>query len=217
MNVSIASAEGPYKAEGLLLYGKLPVTFTAEYEKGGVRLDAAVKNAGTLAFAGRLGEAEEGAATPVSGKLSVSGEELGVLMAAFTDGEASKAIAYQKPVQVKATIDGTTEHLRIADVDGPVGGSKLGGAFDIDRGERTVISGRVVMDAINAADWMSADKKDDKEPFELPETIDADVLVRVNDARYGDMRLGAVNAPVKLANRVVTLGDTRLALAGGGS
>lgn len=217
MNVSIASAEGPYKAEGSLLYGKLPVTLTAEYEKGGVRLDAAVKNAGTLAFAGRLGEAEEGAATPVSGKLSVSGEELGVLMAAFTDGEASKAIAYQKPVQVKATIDGTTEHLRIADVDGTVGGSKLGGAFDIDRGERTVISGRVVMDAINATDWMSADKKDDKEPFELPETIDADVLVRVNDARYGDMRLGAVNAPVKLANRVVTLGDTRLALAGGGS
>ncbi|MBB4633367.1 AsmA family protein [Sphingosinicella soli] len=217
MNVAIASAAGPYTVEGSLRYGTMPVTLKAGYEQGGVKLDATLADAGTVAFAGRIGEAEGDAATPVSGRLTLSGEKLGDLLAALSGGEASKALAYAKPVQLKATVDGTMEALRIADISGTVAGSKFGGAFDVERGARTAISGRLVVDAINAADWMSDAASEDNEPFELPETIDADVFVRVNDARYGEMQLGAVNAPVKLANRVVTLGDTRLALAGGGS
>ncbi len=217
MNVAIASAAGPYTVEGSLRYGAMPVTLKAAYEQGGLKLDATLAKAGTVAFAGRVGEAEGDAATPVSGRLTVSGEKLGDLLAAFRGEEASKAPAYAKPVQLKASVEGTTEILRLADVSGTVAGSKFGGAFDVERGARTAISGRLIVDALNAADWMSDEQKDEKEPFELPETIDADVIVRVNDARYGTTQLGAVNAPVKLANRVVTLGDTRLALAGGGS
>ncbi|BBE35308.1 AsmA family protein [Sphingosinicella microcystinivorans] len=218
MNVAIASAAGPYTVEGSLRYGAMPVTLKADYEQGGLKLDATLAEAGTIAFAGRIGEAEGDAATPVSGRLTLSGEKLGDLLAAFSGEDASKALAYAKPFAFKAAIEGTTERLRFADVSGTVAGSNFGGAFDVERGDRTSISGRVVVDALNAAEWMSAEKKDeDKEPFELPETIDADVLVRVNDARYDTMQLGAVNAPVKLANRVVTLGDTRLELAGGGS
>ena len=218
MNVAIASAAGPYTVEGSLRYGAMPVTLKADYEQGGLKLDATLAEAGTIAFAGRIGEAEGDAATPVSGRLTLSGEKLGDLLAAFSGEDASKALAYAKPFAFKAAIEGTTERLRFADVSGNVAGSNFGGAFDVERGDRTSISGRVVVDALNAAEWMSAEKKDeDKEPFEFPETIDADVLVRVNDARYDTMQLGAVNAPVKLANRVVTLGDTRLELAGGGS
>tara|TARA_R110000782_G_scaffold138087_6_gene230665 strand:+ start:1205 stop:4345 length:3141 start_codon:yes stop_codon:yes gene_type:complete len=218
MNVAIASAAGPYTVEGSLRYGAMPVTLKADYEQGGLKLDATLADAGTIAFAGRIGEAEGDAATPVSGRLTLKGEKLGDLLAAFSGEDASKALAYAKPVEFKAAIEGTTERLRLADVSGTVAGSKFGGAFDVERGDRTTISGRLIFDALNAADWMSAENKDeDEEPFTLPETIDADLLVRVNDARYDTMQLGAVNAPVKLANRVVTLGDTRLALAGGGS
>lgn len=217
MNVAIASAAGPYTVEGSLRYGAMPVTLKADYEQGGVKLDATLADAGNVAFVGRIGGAEGDAGTPVSGRLTVSGDKLGDLLAAFSGEDASKALAYAKPLEIKASIEGTTDRFRLADVSGTVAGSKFGGAFDIERGARTAISGRLIVDAVNVADWMSDEKKDSGEPFTLPETIDADVIVRVNDARYNAMQLGAVNAPVKLANQVVTLGDTRLALAGGGS
>lgn len=215
--LEVASADGPYSLEGNLRYGALPLEIKAGLKPGGgVTVDANIDDAGTLSFAGRVGEARGGAATPVAGRLTVEGETLGKLLAAFSpDDKAGTAAAYEAPVKLSATVRGTTERLSIGDIRGELANGGVGGDISIALGDRTAITGRLTLARLDIADWLP-DDDDDTEPFELPKDTDADVLVRVASLSNGDMRFGAVNAPVKLANSVLTVGRTSASLPGGG-
>lgn len=218
VRVEIASANGPYALDGALRYGDLPVALKAGYKVGGgVDLTAELSDAATLRFAGQIGKNADGGATPIGGRLSIEAAELGALLAKFSDdGKPKTAAAYKAPLKLIATVEGTTERLLLTAIDGTVAGSDTGGELDLSFKDRMSASGRLIVARLDAADWMS-EKDDDEKPFELPKDIDADVLLRVVQASYGEMKFGAVNAPLKLANAVLTLGRTSVAMPGGGA
>ncbi len=216
--IEVASSEGPYAMSGSLRYGALPVAFKAGYKMGGgIDLDATLDGATQVQFAGRLGKAAEGAANPVSGRFKVEGETLAGLMDAFADKKkTARGSAYAKPFKLSGTVQGTSERLLLRDVDGNIGGSTVGGTLDVAMGDVMSVEGRAIVGKVNLADWIAEDSKDDSEPFELPEAIKADVLLGVEALSYDDMQFGAVNAPLSLADRRLTIGKTRVTLPGNG-
>jgi hypothetical protein len=183
---------------------------------GGLRVEADLADAAHLDFTGQIGEAPGGGATPVSGRLALRGERLGALLAAIDGDDEADAAAHRRPFTVAARIDGTTQRLRVAALTGKLAGSDLAGDLDVTRGDRTTVIGRIALARVDVADWRSDEDRPDEEPFELPTTVDADVLLRIVDLGYGDMRFGTVNAPLTLAGGVAKLGRTRIALDGGG-
>jgi hypothetical protein len=214
--IAVKSSDGPYSAKGSLRYGALPVRLTAGMKPGGgLRVEADLADAAHFDFTGQIGEAPDGGAMPVSGRLALRGERLGALLAAIDGDDEADAAAYRQPFNIAARIDGNSRRLRVAALTGKLAGSELAGDLDVTRGKRTTVAGRISLARVDVADWRSDADRPDSEPFELPKTVDADVLLRIVDLGYGDMRFGIVNAPLTLAEGVAKLGRTRIALDGG--
>jgi uncharacterized protein involved in outer membrane biogenesis len=217
--LTVPSLDGPYGVDGTLVWNKLPVALKADYAPGGaVRVDAAIEDAGTVRFAGRLPEVAPDAPQAIVGTLAVSAPNLDAFLAKFSDdpsrGEPAPAMA--APFELAAHVSGTTDAVRLAGLSGTVGGSKLGGSVAARFGEITSLDGRLVLGALDALRWMSEDDGDGGDPFTFPKGYAADLLVSINRLSYGRAPLGAVNAPVKLANGVMTVGRTPFTLPGGG-
>jgi uncharacterized protein involved in outer membrane biogenesis len=211
--IAIAGIDGPYSIKGTLRYGDWPLDILAHVKPGGgVTLTAATGDDAKLIFKGRVGSGD-GGPTPVSGRLAIEAASLSALLA---DGD-NKAAAYARPLSLKTVLRGTTEKLSLADISGSVGGSRVGGALNIDIADRTRVSGRLLADRIEMADWLEADDdKADTEPFELPD-VEANIVTRIGALTYGDMTFGALAVPLSLSGGRLVVGRTTLSLPGGGT
>lgn len=217
--LSVPTLDGPYGIDGRLVWNKVPIRLQANYAAGGgIKVEADVEDAGRLLFAGRLPEVAAGAPQAIAGTLTVSAPTLGGFLDRFSDdpgsGEPSPAMA--APLDLKARLSGTTEAMRLARLSGSVGGSKLAGDIVLRFAEATGISGRLALDAVDAAAWSSPDSDADSEPFTIPEGYAADLLLSIGKLSYGGAPLGSVVAPLKLADRILTVGRTAVALPAGG-
>lgn len=217
--LSVPSLDGPYGIDGHLVWNKLPIRLKANYAMGGgLKVDADIDGAGRVVFAGLLPEVDADAPQAIAGTLTVTAPTLNGLLDKFSDdpGDAEPSPAMAAPLALKARLSGTTEALRLAGLSGRVGGSKLGGDVILRFAEATGVSGRLVLDALDAAAWRSPDSDADGEPFAIPEGYAADLLLSVGKLSYGRAPLGSVVAPLQLANRVLTVGRTAVALPAGG-
>lgn len=217
--LSVPSLDGPYGIDGRLVWNKLPIRLEANYAPGGgLTVAADIDDAGRIVFAGRLPEVAADAPQAIAGLLTVTAPTLDGLLAKFSDdparGEPSPAMA--APLTLKARLSGTTEAMRLAGLSASVGGSRLGGDVVLRFAEATGISGRLLLDALDAAAWSSPDDDKDSEPFTIPEGYAADVLLSIGTLSYGRAPLGRVAAPLTLANQVLTIGRTAVALPAGG-
>ncbi|MFC3713945.1 AsmA family protein [Sphingoaurantiacus capsulatus] len=219
VQLSVPSLDGPYGIDGTLVWNKLPVALKASYAMGGgLKVDADIEKAGKISFAGRLPEVAADAAQEIAGTLTVSAPSLDGLLAKFVDdkdsGEPSPAMA--AAMSLRAVVSGTTEALRLANLSGSVGGSRIGGEVTARFAEATALSGRLNLDTLDAERWQSPDSGDDTEPFTIPGGYAADLLLSVGRLSYGKAALGRVDAPLKLANQVLTVGRTAFVLPAGG-
>lgn len=217
--LTVPSLDGPYGVDGTLVWNKLPVALKADYApSGAVKVDADIEEAGEILFAGRLPEVAPDAPQAIAGTLTVSAPNLDAFLAKFSDepGSGEPAPAMAAPFKLAGRVSGTTDALRLAGLSGTVGGSKLGGDVVVRFGEVTALDGRLALGTVDALKWTSEDEGDDAEPFTFPEGYAADLLVSINRLSYGRAPLGAVNAPLKLANGVMTVGRTPFTLPGGG-
>jgi uncharacterized protein involved in outer membrane biogenesis len=217
--LSVPSLDGPYGIDGRLVWNRLPIRLKADYARGGgLKVDADIDDAGRIVFAGRLPEVAADAPQAVAGTLTVTAPTLDGLLGKFSDdpgsGEPSPAMA--APLALTARLSGTTEAMRLAALSGSVGGSKLGGDVVLRFADATAISGRLAFEALDAARWASPDSETDREPFAIPEGYAADLLLSIGKLSYGRAPLGSVVAPLKLADRIVTVGRTAVALPAGG-
>lgn len=217
--LSVPSLDGPYGIDGRLVWNRLPILLKANYARGGgLKVDADIEDAGRIVFAGQLPEVAADAPQAIAGTLTVTAPTLDGLLDRFSDepgsGEPSPAMA--APLTLKARLSGSTEALRLAGLSGSVGGSKLGGDVVLRFAEATAISGRLVLDALDAARWTAPESDADGEPFTIPEGYTADVLLSVGKLSYGGAPLGSIVAPLKLADRVLTVGRTAITLPAGG-
>lgn len=217
--LSVPSLDGPYGIDGRLVWNQLPILLKANYAVGGgLKVDADIEEAGRIVFAGRLPEVAADAPQAIAGTLTITAPTLGGLLDKFSDdpGNAEPSPAMAAPLRIAARLSGTTEALRLAGLSGSVGGSRIGGDVILRFVEATGISGRLVLDALDAAAWSSPDSDTDSKPFTIPEGYAADVLLSIGKLRYGRAPLGSVVAPLKLANQVLSVGRTAVALPAGG-
>ena len=218
--LSVPSLEGPYGIDGTLVWNKLPVALKADYAPtGALKVDADIEGAGKVSFAGRLPEVAPDAPQAIAGNLIVSAPTLDGFLDKFSDepSDAEPSLAMKAPLRLAARLSGTTEAMRLANLAGTIGGSKLGGDVVLRFAEATGITGRLALDRLDAASWVTGEEDDtDSEPFSFPEGYAADVMLNVGRLSYGRAQLGAVNAPLKLANRVLTVGRTAVVLPSGG-
>ncbi|MDO9488572.1 MAG: AsmA family protein, partial [Sphingomonadaceae bacterium] len=217
--LSVPSLDGPYGIDGRLVWNKLPILLKANYAMGGgLKVDADIEDAGRIVFAGRLPEVAADAPQAIAGTLTVTAPTLDGFLDKFSDdpGNAEPSPAMAAPLRIAGRLSGTTEAMRLAALSGSVGGSRIGGDVLLRFAEATGISGRLALDALDAAAWSSPDGGEDSEPFTIPEGYAADLLLSIGKLSYGRAPLGSVVAPLKLADQLLTVGRTAVALPAGG-
>lgn len=218
MRFDVAGKDGPYRWDGSLLLDGLPLDLVGEWGGDGrLILDVAADGAAELHFAGRAGKDDAGAMT-LTGQVEAEGAALrGVMALISPDGEPADAAAWLRPFRVKSSVSYLGDMIVLDDVSGTVGGSKLSGRARVSLRERVAVKGDLSLDRLDVADWQRADDGEfEDQPFELPD-MTADMILSVDDLRYGELMLGGVNAPVRLADGKLTLGRTRLSLPAGGA
>ena len=218
--LTVPSLDGPYGIDGTLVWNKLPVALKADYANNGAfKVDADIEGAGEIGFDGRLPQVAADAPQAIAGTLTVSAPTLDGFLDNFSDdpSDAEPSPAMAAPLLLSARVSGTTAAIRLANLAGAVGGSKLGGDVVLRFAEATGITGRVTLDKLDATQWMTGeDDGADSEPFSIPEGYTADVRLGIGRLSYGRAPLGAIDAPLKLADQILTVGRTGVVLPAGG-
>lgn len=223
--IEVLGLAGPFRVDSSLTLDGLPLTVDGEAgENGAVDLTLGIADAASVKFAGRI---EAGALpedpTAISGRIELTASSLADVMAALPDDASDEEAAKPSPAMTKrlnltAQVSGTSVRLMLMDLAGSLGDLSAGGEITVDLTDRTTVDGRLDLGVIALEDWMSDEpEKTSSDPLEvsIPDSIDADLDLRIAGLTYGNARIGNIASAASLRDGVARLETTRLALPAG--
>ena len=240
--MSAGSLAGPFSFEGGLTARNIPLTLSARVnkfaEKGAVPFRASIGTPGAPRAIGLTGTVTDIETKPVvAAKLDGKGDDLGLLVAAFSGGAAPAQLA--QAFSVSAKIEGSGTSVKINDLALQLGGSTATGNIGValQDGVKADIALRIKSldaDALMAASSGAAqapalparqngEKASGSDPvapaparkFEIPADIEANVGLSIDEVIAKKGRIRDVGLSASLKGGAVTLNTLEAGLPGG--